>query len=69
MLLPSQTTFCDVVSRNFRDLASKIDRFSNELKLTNENLGKLHNEVMNSKHVPIVSLSKYITIYYNSTQR
>ncbi|KAH8310922.1 hypothetical protein KR044_003472, partial [Drosophila immigrans] len=41
------TTICDVVSRNFRDLSSKMDRFSNELKTTNDHLAKLQTEVTN----------------------
>ncbi|KAH8404233.1 hypothetical protein KR215_000587, partial [Drosophila sulfurigaster] len=41
------TTICDVVSRNFRDLSSKMERFSNELKTTNDHLAKLQTEVTN----------------------
>ncbi|KAM8705537.1 hypothetical protein ACLKA7_009917 [Drosophila subpalustris] len=41
------TTICDVVSRNFHDLSSKMERFSNELKVTNDLFCKLHDEVTN----------------------
>ncbi|XP_030565259.1 uncharacterized protein LOC115765733 [Drosophila novamexicana] len=41
------TTISEMVTRNFRDLAGKMERFSNELRMTNENLGKLQNEVTN----------------------
>ncbi|EDV93672.1 mediator of RNA polymerase II transcription subunit 15 [Drosophila grimshawi] len=41
------TTISEVVNRNFRDMAGKMERFSNELKMTNDYLGKLQNEVTN----------------------
>ncbi|KAH8417107.1 hypothetical protein KR222_003255, partial [Zaprionus bogoriensis] len=63
------TTICDVVSRNFRDLSSKMERFSNELKMTNENLGKLQNEVTSSKLTPFRFMSSALTNPFTEVMR
>ncbi|XP_017845256.1 myb-like protein Q [Drosophila busckii] len=41
------TTITDLMNRNFRELGSKMERFSNDLKITNEQMDKLQAEVCN----------------------
>ncbi|ALC46753.1 CG14540 [Drosophila busckii] len=43
----SHTTITDLMNRNFRELGSKMERFSNDLKITNEQMDKLQAEVCN----------------------
>lgn len=41
------STISEILNTNFRDLTHKMDRFNGELKMTNENLDKLQDQVTN----------------------
>ncbi|KAH8246992.1 hypothetical protein KR032_006374 [Drosophila birchii] len=71
---PLQNTITDALGKNFRDLGHKIDRFSGELKQTNEQLDKLQEQVTskviyygeeNSRHFRYLCMkSEYDKMFY-----
>ncbi|KAH8293448.1 hypothetical protein KR054_000609 [Drosophila jambulina] len=70
-LLLLQNTISDALMKNFRDLGHKIDRFSGELKQTNEHLNRLQEQVTSSKslitspeHLNLLSYPPPEVIYY-----